>query len=110
MPRVAEVTPVEKDSSVGRSFKGLTVTVILARSGECCIYFPKLVVEGAKEKLFSPDYEGWLNRVENLKVETQGESRRAAVLGAAKIAPSTPGRAARIGLSKRQRLRKDQPG
>jgi FkbM family methyltransferase len=76
---------VEVPSPTNRSFKGVTVADILARSGKQHVDLLKLDIEGSEEQLFSSNYADWIGRVKNLMVEVHGGQRcRNVVLGATK--------------------------
>ncbi len=75
---------VEAPSSTNPSFKGVTVTDVLARSGKQHADLLKLDIEGSEEQLFSSNYADWIGRVKNLTVEVHGQRSRDVVLGATK--------------------------
>ena len=79
--RVADVP-----SPTSRSFKGVTISNVLARSGKQHIDLLKLDIEGSEEQLFSleysDEYSDWIGRVKNMMIEIPGQRCRDTVLAA----------------------------
>ena len=58
------------------SLKAKDIGTLLEESGSETISILKVDVEGSEETIFSSNYEGWINRVENIVIELHGKKSK----------------------------------